>query len=79
MALTKMVNGDIVELSPDEEAEISAEWAVNDATAKANQYKLDRRKDYPTIADQLDYIYHNGLDGWVNLIKMIKLKHPKPQ
>ena len=37
----------------------------------------NRRKEYPSIADQLDDIYHNGIDDWKATIKAIKDKYPK--
>jgi hypothetical protein len=41
-------------------------------------YKDLRAKEYPTIADQLDYIYHNGIDAWkTNMIDPVKTKYPK--
>jgi len=42
-----------------------------------NQYQRDRKKEYPTIEDQLDDIYHNGVAGWKKTIKAIKDKYPK--
>ena len=33
--------------------------------------------EYPTIVDQLDELYHNGLDGWKAKIKLIKDKYKK--
>ena len=29
-----------------------------------NKYQRDRAEAYPSIADQLDDLYHNGIDGW---------------
>jgi len=37
----------------------------------------NRRKDYGTIVDQLDEIYHEGLDSWKTRIASIKAKYPK--
>jgi hypothetical protein len=37
----------------------------------------NRRKDYGAIVDQLDEIYHNGLDSWKTRIASIKAKYPK--
>ena len=47
--------------------------------AKINetQYQRDREKEYPSIVDQLDDIYHNGIDGWKATIKVTKDKYPK--
>jgi hypothetical protein len=36
-----------------------------------------RKKAYPTWQDQLDDIYHNGVDGWKATIKATKDKYPK--
>ena len=41
------------------------------------QYIPKRQAEYPSIADQLDDLYHNGIDGWKETIKAIKDKHPK--
>ena len=38
----------------------------------------NRRKEYPSTADQLDDLYHNGLDGWKATVKATKDKYPKP-
>ncbi len=43
----------------------------------AEEYKINRANEYPPIIDQLDDIYHNGIDGWKATIKAIKDKYPK--
>jgi hypothetical protein len=67
------------------------EWHDNNPTNITNQQILDkqselqaledvydnRRKDYGSIVDQLDEIYHNGLDSWKTRIASIKAKYPK--
>jgi len=52
---------------------------INELQAEydANQYQRDRAKEYPLIVDQLDDIYHNGIDGWKQTIKAVKDKYPK--
>ena len=40
-------------------------------------YARNRKAEYPTIADQLDDIYHNGIDGWKATIQVTKDKYPK--
>ena len=40
-------------------------------------YEGKRAKEYPTIEDQLDDIYHNGIDAWKATIKATKDKYPK--
>ena len=40
-------------------------------------YKWKRRQEYPSVVDQLDDIYHNGIDAWKATIKTTKDKYPK--
>ena len=42
-----------------------------------NEYQRNRAEAYPSIADQLDDIYHNGVDAWKATIKAVKDKYPK--
>jgi hypothetical protein len=45
----------------------------------ALQYQRDRQLEYPSMADQLDYIYHNGIAKWKSdMVKPVKDAHPKP-
>ena len=41
-------------------------------------YKAARVVEYPPIKDQLDKIYHEGIDAWKADIKAVKDKYPKP-
>ena len=77
--MNKIINGKRVELTKIEEDKIKAEWAANDKLAAANKWKEDRQGEYPSIVDQLDLLYHEGLDGWKLAIKAIKDKYPKPE
>ena len=52
--------------------------AAYTAWKNANEYKQKREVEYPEIVDQLDDIYHNGIEGWKTKIKTIKDKYPKP-
>jgi len=56
---------------------ILAKQAELQADFDAKQYQRDREKEYPTWQDQLDDIYHNGIDGWKATIKATKDKYPK--
>ena len=47
------------------------------AKVTAMQYVEKRKAEYPEIKDQLDDIYHNGIDEWKKTIKAVKDKHPK--
>ena len=42
-----------------------------------NSYKSKRRDEYPSVVDQLDLIYHSGIDAWKAKIKETKDKYPK--
>ena len=60
-------------------------WDKGDVIAKdvilakviAMQYIEKRKKEYPEIKQQLDEIYHNGIDEWKKTIKAVKDKYPK--
>jgi hypothetical protein len=43
----------------------------------AQDYARNRQTEYPAIGDQLDEIYHNGIDSWKTVIKVTKDKYPK--
>ena len=63
---------------PSESDCINGLKALQDAWDLENDsYKSKRRKEYPSIEDQLDDIYHNGIDGWKSTIKATKDKYPK--
>ena len=51
--------------------------ATVQAYIDANAYKGLRQAEYPSIADQLDTLYHGGLDAWKAQIKTVKDKYPK--
>ena len=42
-------------------------------------YAEARASEYPPLEDQLDKIYHDGIDAWKIDIKAIKAKYPKTQ
>ena len=44
----------------------------------AKDYARKRQTEYPSVVDQLDDIYHNGIDAWKATIKTTKDKYPKP-
>ena len=80
MARFKMINGVRVRLTAEEETIRDAEEekaAIEKAEYDALQYQRDRANEYPSIVDQLDDIYHNGIDGWKATIKVTKDKYPK--
>mgnify|MGYP000536555479 FL=1 len=46
-------------------------------TAYDNDYARKRSAEYPSIVDQLDKIYHDGINEWKKVIKATKDKYPK--
>ena len=63
--------------TPIAKADIQTKQAELQAEFDAKQYQRDRAVEYPTWQDQLDDIYHNGIDGWKTTIKVTKDKYPK--
>ena len=57
--------------------EISINWTNVNAWTDPEEYKYKRAEEYPSIVDQLDDIYHNGIDAWQATIKVTKDKYPK--
>jgi hypothetical protein len=78
----RVVNGVQIDLTSEEADAILDEWTDNEharqVDEEANGYKSKRAAEYPSIADQLDEIYHNGIDSWKAVIKTTKDKYPKP-
>lgn len=61
-----------------EQSKIDAARVTLDAEFAALDYVRNREKEYPDVVDQLDDIYHNGIDAWKATIKATKDKYPKP-
>ena len=63
--------------TPIAKADIEAKMAELQTEYDNNKYQRDRAAEYPSIKDQLDDMYHNGVDGWKTTIKAVKDKYPK--
>ena len=50
---------------------------VEGSDITTESYATLRRKEYPSLEDQLDKIYHSTLTAWKEDIKAIKDKYPK--
>ena len=64
--------------------ECTSAWTYTDGTVSAyvepedtRTYKELRQKAYPPITDQLDQIYHEGVDAWKATILAVKEEFPK--
>jgi hypothetical protein len=91
-SLTKMVDGVSIDLTTaeynttidgwaqasfDQEVE-TALIADGGTSAKYAQYRVEA---YPSIGDQLDMQYHDGVDStttWADAIAAVKSRYPKP-
>jgi len=67
------------DLPPPTEEEINQEIERLQQEWENNQYQRDRAKEYPSIQDQLDTLYHQGYDGWKAMVNEVKNKYPKPE
>ena len=59
------------------EQEVEERIAVLKYQEEVNVYQEKRKLEYPNWGDQLDQIYHSGIDVWKSDIKKIKDKYPK--
>ena len=59
-------------------SDIEAKIKELQTESDAKKYQRDRAVAYPSIEDQLDKIYHSGIDEWKKDIKAVKDKFPKP-
>tara|TARA_R100001509_G_scaffold127841_1_gene81242 strand:- start:335 stop:628 length:294 start_codon:yes stop_codon:yes gene_type:complete len=74
----KIVGWHNEEITQPTDAEITAEQTRLQTEYDNNAYQRNRAAEYPSIPDQLDEIYHNGIDSWKAIIKTTKDKYPKP-
>ena len=59
-------------------AKVTAARKTIDDEYAAKKYQRDRATEYPSVVDQLDLIFHSGIDAWKAKIKETKDKYPKP-
>jgi len=57
--------------------EVTINESLVTAKLSETEYQDKRKAEYPSIVNQLDDIYHNGIDGWKATIKAVKDKYPK--
>ena len=90
----KYVNGELVDLTTEEETQIANDAAAQAAEKAATGYIMDRKlgvgttSGYISLQDQLDQLYHDinagkfGADAktgeWFVGITSVKTAHPKP-
>lgn len=77
---TRLIGWDLP-FSPPTEAEIQAALPRVLEERILNAYRDKRTKEYPSVGDQLDMIYHDWKDGtntFIQAITAVKTKYPKP-
>ena len=72
----EIVQWDSTDPQPTEQ-EIEVKLAELKYQEEVNVYQEKRKLEYPDWGDQLDKIYHDGIDAWKADIKKIKDKYPK--
>ena len=91
-SLTKMVDGNSIDLTTAEYNKTIDEWAqasfnqevannIRENGGKSPNYAQYRRDAYPSIGDQLDMQYHDSVNGtttWADAIAAVKAKYAKP-
>lgn len=67
--------GDKIAITEEELNEINL--AKQEKLFSSFDYAKKRQIEYPSFADQLDTIFHDGLDAWKEQIQAVKDKYPK--
>lgn len=55
------------------------EYQILKEEIQRQEYVYNRTAEYPSIEEQLDTIYHQGIDAWKQTIQAVKDKYPKPE
>jgi hypothetical protein len=77
--MMKQVNNEVSEFSSSDYDQAIEDRKNSILDEYNNGYKRSRQEKYPSYGEQLDYIYHNGLEAWkTDIIQPIKEAHPKP-
>ena len=75
-------NSSVVTIRGDDAFDADGNPVTYDETAvqayiDAHAYIAKRQQAYPSIADQLDILYHSGFDAWKSAIQAVKETYPK--
>jgi hypothetical protein len=73
---------EVVNIIGDDAFDANGNPVIYDETAvqaymDAHAYIAKRQQAYPSIPEQLDLIYHQGLDAWKSAIQAVKEEFPK--
>ena len=79
VSLANNIESNDVSLIPVTWDQVSAKDTELKAAATQVAYQQQRHEEYPSFGEQLDYIYHNGIDKWkTDIVDPVKTKYPKP-
>jgi len=72
----------VVTIRGDDAFDVDGNPVTYDETAvqayiDSHAYKEKRQREYPPMTEQLDMIFHNGIDAWKEQIQAVKDKYPK--
>ena len=77
--LYKQVNNERLEFTDDDYDQAITDLANSKWQEQEFGYIQARQEAYPSYGDQLDYIFHHGLEAWkTDIIQPIKDQFPKP-
>jgi hypothetical protein len=76
------LNPTVVSTRGDDAFDVDGNPVTYDETAvqayiDSHAYKEKRQREYPPMTEQLDMIFHNGIDAWKEQIQAVKDKYPK--
>ena len=75
----KSVNNERLPISDDDFEQMVIDCANSKFNKQQFGYIEARQEEYPSYGEQLDYIFHNGLEAWkTDIIQPIKENNPKP-
>lgn len=77
--MKKLVNGKLVELTDEEKAVRLVEEAEAERERKQTEYIANRKAEYGTVEEQLEYLAENGVEAFKRRQAEIKKRHPKPK
>jgi len=76
--MQKIKNGVTVNMTEAEISARNADMVASEAESASTMYIHMRQAAYPALEEQLDKIYHEGVDAWKADIQAIKDANPKP-
>ena len=70
-----LIKPGMVSVTKEQAEEINRQKQISEFNALS--YIDKRSAEYPSIPDQLDLIFHGGIDAWRSTVQAVKDKYPK--